>query len=95
MLVSNAMVTSSCRSSVSNVIHSQTITKHPVREKSPKLASGTNVIGILTQHRIDLRVEWHSASFTPFNLFFKKKKRYLSRILKHHLKVHNITIFID
>lgn len=73
MRVSIAMAIS-CGSSLSNVIHSQTITKHPVREKPPKLASGTNIIGILTYHKIDLRVEWHSASFTPFNLFLKKKK---------------------
>lgn len=79
MLVSTAMMTSYCRSSVSNVIHSQTITKHPVREKSPKLASGTNVIGILTQHKIDLRAEWRSASFTPFNLFLKKKNLVFSK----------------
>lgn len=74
MLVSTAMVTSSRGSSLSHVIHSQTITKHPVKGKPPKLASGTNVIGILTQHKIDLRVEWHSASFAPFNLFLKNKK---------------------
>lgn len=30
----------------------------------PKLASGTNIIGILINHKIALRVEWHSASFT-------------------------------
>lgn len=62
------------------------------------MASGTNIIGILTYHEIDLRVEWHSASFTPFKLFLKRKKILVFnkiRILKHHLKIPYITSFIN
>lgn len=69
MLISIAMVTFPCGGCLSYVM---------IKTNS-KLASGTNIIGILIYRKIDLSVEWHFASFTPFNLFLKKKTWYLAR----------------
>lgn len=43
---------------------------------TPELASGTNIIGILINLKIDLRVEWRTASFTPSIYSLLKKYCY-------------------
>lgn len=40
-----------------------------IKGKAPDTGKCTNIIGILINHKIDLRVEQHSAAFPSFSLF--------------------------
>lgn len=40
-----------------------------IKGKAPDAGKCTNIIGILINHKIDLRVEQRSAAFTSFSLF--------------------------
>lgn len=40
-----------------------------IKGKAPDAGKCTNIIGILINHKIDLRVEQRSAEFTSFSLF--------------------------
>lgn len=40
-----------------------------IKGKAPDAGKCTNIIGILINHKIDLRVEHRSATFTSFSLF--------------------------
>lgn len=74
MLVSTAVAISHGGCSPHNVMIQSKI-KSREREKlpPPELASGTDIIGILINLKIDLRVEWRTASFTLsiYSLFKK------------------------
>lgn len=75
MLVSTTVAISHGGCSLSNVmIQSKIKPELPLSEKlcpASRLASGTNIIGILINLRIDPRAEWHLASLTP-SFSFKK-----------------------
>lgn len=60
-----------------------------IKGKAPDAGKCTNIIGILINHKIDLRVEQRSAAFTSFSLFSALKNTAIKKdtifVLKHHL----------
>lgn len=95
-LVGVATATSPCGRSLSNVTQSRTKTKRPGREKPSQLASGTSIYW-----HFHIPQNWPEGGVAfcliySLQLTLKKKKYwYWIRILKHHLKVHNIMTVID